>query len=36
MKSFINDLSEDEMLAFVYFSYPQMTEESIVFEGIKQ
>jgi hypothetical protein len=36
MKSFINDLPEDEMLAFVYFSYPQMTEESIVFEEIKQ
>jgi hypothetical protein len=36
MKSFVNDLPEDEMLAFVYFSYPQMTEESIVFEEIKQ
>ena len=36
MKSFINDLSEEEMLAFVYFSCPQMTEESIVFEDIKQ
>ena len=36
MKSFINDLSEDEMLAFVYFSYPDMTIESIKYEQIKE
>jgi predicted HTH domain antitoxin len=36
MKSFINDLSEDELLAFVYFSYPKMTEESILYDEIKQ
>jgi predicted HTH domain antitoxin len=36
MKSFINDLSEDEMLAFVYASYPTMTEESILWDEIKQ
>jgi hypothetical protein len=35
MKSFINDLSEDEMLAFVYFSYPDMTIESIKLEEIQ-
>jgi len=36
MKSFVNDLSEDEMLAFVYAAYPKMTEESILWEEIKQ
>jgi predicted HTH domain antitoxin len=35
MKSFINDLSEDEMLAFVYFSYPDMTIESIKLDEIR-
>jgi hypothetical protein len=34
MKSFLNDLSEDELLGFIYFSYPQMTIESIKFEKI--
>jgi predicted HTH domain antitoxin len=36
MKTFINDLSEDEMLAFVYANYPDMTEESILWSEIKQ
>lgn len=36
MKSFINDLTEDEMLAFVYFSYPDMTLESIELDRIKE
>lgn len=35
MKSFINDLSEDEMLGFIYFSYPNMVSESIKFQDIK-
>lgn len=36
MKGFINDLTEDEVLAFVYASYPTMTEESILWDEIKQ
>jgi len=36
MKELINDLSEDEMLAFVYFSFPEMTVESITFDKIKE
>lgn len=36
MKAFLNDLSEDEMLGFMYFSYPHMTIESIKFEEIKK
>jgi predicted HTH domain antitoxin len=36
MKSFINDLTEDEMLAFVYFSYPDMTLESIELDRIRE
>lgn len=35
MKSFLNDLSEDELLGFIYFSYPEMTIESEKFEEIK-
>jgi len=35
MKSFLNDLTEDELLGFIYFSYPQFTEESIKYEKIK-
>jgi predicted HTH domain antitoxin len=29
IKNFINDLTNDELLAFVYFTYPDMTEESV-------
>jgi predicted HTH domain antitoxin len=36
MKSFINDLTEDEMLAYVYFSYPDMTLESIELDRIRE
>lgn len=36
MKAFLNDLSEDEMLGFIYFSYPKMVIESIKFERIKE
>ncbi len=35
MKSFLNDLSEDELLGFIYFTYPKMVTESIEFEEIK-
>jgi hypothetical protein len=35
MKSFINDLSEEEVLGFIYFSYPHMVTESIMLEEIK-
>jgi predicted HTH domain antitoxin/uncharacterized protein YwgA len=36
MKTFLNDLSEDEVLGFIYFSYPHMMIESIKFEEIKR
>jgi predicted HTH domain antitoxin len=36
MKSFLNDLPEDELLGFIYFSYPKMVIESIKFEEIKR
>lgn len=35
MKSFINDLSEEEVLGFIYFSYPHMVTESIKLNEIK-
>lgn len=35
MKSFLNDLSQDELLGFIYFTYPKMVTESIKFEEIK-
>lgn len=34
-KEFLNDLSLEELLAFIYFSYNEMTQESKVFEEIK-
>jgi len=34
-KEFLNDLSLDELLAFIYFTYPEMTQESTVFQDIK-
>lgn len=34
-KDFLNDLSLDELLAFIYFSYNEMTQESTVFQEIK-
>jgi predicted HTH domain antitoxin len=34
-KEFLNDLSLDELLVFIYFSYPEMTQESTVFQEIK-
>jgi len=36
LKEFLNDLSQDELLGFIYFSYPEMRKESIKFENIKQ
>ena len=34
-KKFLNDLSEDELLCFVYSAYPEMTEESVKYEKLK-
>lgn len=35
VKEFLNDLSLDELLAFIYFTYPEMTLESTFFQDIK-
>jgi len=34
-KDVLNDLTEDELLGFIYFTYPEMTEESIKIEKIQ-
>lgn len=34
-KDVLNDLTEDELLGFIYFTYPEMTEESIKIQKIK-
>lgn len=34
-KEFLNDLSQDELLCFVYSSRPDMTKESVKFEKLK-
>lgn len=34
-KRFLNDLSSDELLSYVYSAYPEMTEESMEYENIK-
>ena len=36
LKEFINDLNEDDLLGFIYFSFPEMKKESIKFNKIKQ
>ena len=36
LKEFLNDLSEDELLGFIYFSYPKMRKESLKFQKIKR
>lgn len=36
LKEFLNDLSEDELLGFIYFSYPEMRKESLKFQKIKR
>lgn len=33
-KNFLNNLSQEELLGFIYFSYPEMKLESLKFEGI--
>jgi len=34
-KDVLNDLTEDELLGFIYFTYPEMTEESIKIKKIQ-
>ncbi len=34
MKILINDLSDEELLGIIYFSYPETTEDSVSYEGI--
>ncbi len=34
-KDMLNDLTEDELLGFIYFTYPEMTEESIKIKKIQ-
>ena len=34
-KSFLNDLTDDEVLTFVYVNYPNYIEESVKWEGLK-
>lgn len=36
IKELLNDLSKDELLAFVYFTFPEMTKESLEIENIKR
>lgn len=36
IKSFANDLTNDELLGFIYFSYPTFTTESLEFKRIKE
>jgi len=36
IKGNLNDLSEDELLAYIYFAFPNMTTESRVLERIKR
>lgn len=36
IKSFLNKLTKDELLGFVYFSYPQMRTTSVEFERIEK
>jgi len=34
-KKFLNDLTRDELLAYIYSAYPDMTEESVEYENLK-
>ena len=34
IKTFFNDMTKDELLGYVYFSFPEMTEESIEYKNI--
>lgn len=35
IKEELNDLNEDELLAYIYFSFPETTKEAVRFENIK-
>lgn len=35
-KTLLNDLSDDEVLTFIYFTFPEFTEESLVLEKINK
>ena len=35
-KSLINDMNEDEVLTFIYFTFPEFTDESLVLKEIKK
>ncbi|MCW4028914.1 MAG: UPF0175 family protein [Candidatus Bathyarchaeota archaeon] len=36
IKTFLNDLSRDELLGFIYYTYPKMRVESVEFERISK
>lgn len=36
MKEFLNDLTENELLVFVYYSYPDMTQESVLTDIVEK
>jgi len=36
IKEELNDLDEDELLAYIYFSFPETTKEAVRFENIKR
>lgn len=36
MKSFLNDLTKDELLGFIYYTYPKMRVESLEFDRISK
>ena len=36
IKEFLNDLTENELLVFVYFSYPDMTQESVLTDVVEK
>lgn len=36
MKSFLNDLTKDELLGFIYYTYPNMRVESLEFDRISK
>jgi len=35
-KNLLNDLNDDEILTFIYFTFPEFTDESLVLEKIKK
>lgn len=35
-KTLLNDMDQDELLGFIYFTYPEMTKESLEFQNIKK